>query len=660
MPSLGQAKTRLLTFGAIMTGGTLLAGAVGGMPGMAVGGALAGIVGNVTGGIFANDLGDLAKQLGENEEILNDRELTQAVGLAIALVIYSVARDKQYPTYKAVLERVAKKSVNYWQTIAAATEGDKDYAGVHQAQLLKIFSTIPDDFAEVRALDVPTWKQILAWLSNEAGVQLPEDVIQHLAEKLHATFPKALREVLKHDASKGGQAFSEMLLLLLGKMTAALKQANTQYMDIVKRLESVATTQQVCQMMARVESGIRADLAEIKRVLERIAASQVRQLPVPDDFRWIIEDKTKGFVGREFVFEAIEEFFQQQRKGYFIIEADPGMGKSSILAEFVRRNDCIVYFNQRNEGITSTEQFLRSVCIQLIEGYGLSHSKDIQPENTRNSNFLRRLLNEVSGKLKSGERLMIAVDALDEVDLSNQSPGANVLYLPEDLPDNVYFIVTKRPLPPDQLPLRVNDKPLFDLMQYPARNQEDVEAYIRQRINGVGAGHVVPLQEWIKSRGADEEEFVSTLVEKSEGNFMYLRYVLDDIEKGAYPDLEIRDLPSDLQDYYYKHWERMGMNAKPLFKIKIVYILSESPLPIPFEEIVAILDADGEEERGLAVRVQAVLDEWMQFLREEEKYGQTFYSVYHNSFRLFLRNERTVKRSGITLQGIIEMMANSM
>jgi hypothetical protein len=660
---LGKTKARLLTCGALMAGGTLVSGVLAAsnpITGTALLSGTLAMAGSVAGGIFANDLGDLAKGLGENEEILNDRELTQAVGLAIALVIYSVVKDKQYSAHKAALERVAKKSVNYWQTIAAATEGDKDYAGVHEAQLPEIFSTNPTDFSKVRALDIPTWKHALGWLSSAAGVTLPEDAIAHVAEKLHTTFPKALREVLKHDASKGGQAFSGMLLLLLGNITAALKPLNTQGNEIVKRLKGVATTQQVCAVMARVESGIRTDLAEIKRVLERIAASQVRQIPVPDDFRWIIEDKTKGFVGREFVFDAIEELFQQQRKGYFIIEGDPGMGKSSILAEFVRRNDCIVYFNQRNEGITSAEQFLRSVCIQLIEGYGLSHSKDIQPENTRNSNFLRRLLNEVSGTLKSGERLVIAVDALDEVDLSSQSAGANVLYLPEDLPDDVYFIVTKRPLPPDQLPLRVNDKRLFDLMQYPARNQEDVEAYIRQRINGVGALAFVPLREWVKSRGADEEEFVSTLVEKSEGNFMYLRYVLDDIEKGAYPDLEIRDLPSDLQDYYYKHWERMGMNAKPLFKIKIVYILSESPVPIPFEEIVAILEADGEEERGLAVKVQAILDEWMQFLREEEKYGQTFYSLYHSSFRDFLRNERTVKRAGITLQGIIEMMANSM
>jgi hypothetical protein len=190
-------------------------------------------------------------------------------------------------------------------------------------------------------------------LSGAAGVTLPEDAIAHVAEKLHTTFPKALREVLKHDASKGGQAFSGMLLLLLGNITAALQQSKSQYADIVKQLQRVATTKQVCAVMVRVESGIREDLAEIKRVLERIAASQVRQLPVPLNFQTIIDEKTEEFVGRAFVFDAIETFFQEESKGYFIIEADPGMGKSSILAEFVRQNQCIVYFNNRSQGITS-------------------------------------------------------------------------------------------------------------------------------------------------------------------------------------------------------------------------------------------------------------------------------------------------------------------
>jgi hypothetical protein len=99
------------------------------------------------------------------------------------------------------------------------------------------------------------------------------------------------------------------------------------------------------------------------------------------------------------------------------------------------------------------------------------------------------------------------------------------------------------------------------------------------------------------------------------------------------------------------------MCDKP-FNIKLLYILSESPKPIPFEEIVAIFEASGEEEIGLAARVQAVLDEWIQILQEEEKYGQKFYNISDN-FREFLRNEKTMKRAEITLQEIIEMMTNA-
>ncbi|HEY9797599.1 MAG TPA: hypothetical protein V6D30_18330 [Leptolyngbyaceae cyanobacterium] len=112
---LGKTKARLLGMGAIMAGGTLVSGALAAsnpITGTALLSGTLAMAGSVAGGIFANDLGDLAKGLGENEEILNDRELTQAVGLAIALVIYSVAKDKQYSAHKAALERVAKKSVN--------------------------------------------------------------------------------------------------------------------------------------------------------------------------------------------------------------------------------------------------------------------------------------------------------------------------------------------------------------------------------------------------------------------------------------------------------------------------------------------------------------------------------------------------------------------
>jgi hypothetical protein len=55
-------------------------------------------------------------------------------------------------------------------------------------------------------------------------------------------------------------------------------------------------------------------------------------------FQALIEDKTKDFVGREYVFNAIADFLTNQPNGYFIIEGDPGMGKSAILAEYIYIN----------------------------------------------------------------------------------------------------------------------------------------------------------------------------------------------------------------------------------------------------------------------------------------------------------------------------------
>ncbi len=422
---------------------------------------------------------------------------------------------------------------------------------------------------------------------------------------------------------------------LLTQINANLKTQQVTVQDLEHSLRDLARN-------------VPQDIAEIKDLVKQIANSQNRQFPVPLNFKRLIAEKTEGFVGRDFVFSEIELFFQEQSKGYFIIEADPGMGKSAILAEFVRRNSCIVHFNNRSEGITSAEEFLRGVCTQLIEGYQLSHSTDIQPENLRNGNFLSNLLEEVTGKLESGERLVIAVDALDEVDLSSQSKGANVLYLPQTLPENVFFVVTKRPL---QLPLRVNDQKRFNLMRYEAENQQDVQDYIGQHIR-----KSQPLQRWIHRQSLKNEEFVTTLAAKSESNFEYLRHVLPAIEKGDYQDLNIENLPQGLENYYEDHWERMGMNADPLpeVKIKIVYLLATALEPVSRGWIVRRLDTQNP------IPVVQILKEWDQFLREQQLDKETRYSLYHSSFRDFLYRQDIVQAAGETIEDVNAQIVSSL
>ncbi|MCL1470113.1 Swt1 family HEPN domain-containing protein [Argonema antarcticum] len=367
---------------------------------------------------------------------------------------------------------------------------------------------------------------------------------------------------------------------------------------------------------------------------------------VNHQFQALIDEKTDGFVGREFVFKAIENFLVSQPNGYFIIEADPGMGKTAILAEYVRRTGCVVHFIIRSQAINRADQFLESICAQLISRYNLGYPS-LTSEATRDGKFFAKLLEEISAKLKPGERLVIAIDALDEVNQTDHS-GGNILYLPVALPKGVYFVLTQRAI---ALPLTVNTPPhRFKLMQYQAESLQDIQTYIRREIE-----KSPQLKAWIDGQRLTGEDFVTLLAEKSENNFMYLKYVLEEIERGFYRDLSIDNLPQGLQAYYEDHWRRMGMIAKPLPrpKIKIVYVLAEARKPVSRQ---LICDFTGED----ALTVQDVLDEWEQFLRSQSIDGQRRYSIYHASFQDFLHRLDIVQAAGVTLKDINAMIADNL
>ncbi len=73
--------------------------------------------------------------------------------------------------------------------------------------------------------------------------------------------------------------------------------------------------------------------------------------PYPEEFKSLIKEKTEIFCGRQFVFDAIKEFIENNPKGYFTIISDAGMGKSAIAAQYVLdRPGTICFFNIRAEG----------------------------------------------------------------------------------------------------------------------------------------------------------------------------------------------------------------------------------------------------------------------------------------------------------------------
>lgn len=369
--------------------------------------------------------------------------------------------------------------------------------------------------------------------------------------------------------------------------------------------------------------------------------------PFQDIFRMIIQDKTEGFVGRDYIFTAIEKFQADQSKGYYIIEGDPGMGKSTLLAEYVRRTDCVVHFNTRLSDVTHTRQFLQSITQQLSIRYGLSTS-EAPKDPAEFASFLSGLLQNASSHVKTGERLVIAVDALDEVDTDDQPIGRNILCLPPLLPDGVYFVLTQRR--GVNLPFMVHSPTnTFNLLQHPVEGREDVLIYLEDAVKDPR------VKEWITNRGITGNEFIYTLAEKSENNFMYLHYVILDIANRRYDDFSLKDVPSGLMGYYESHWALMGMQTRPLprAKIKIVYILAEVRQPVSRPLIAEFAKED-------ELTVQEVLDEWEQFLHRHRINEQTRHSVYHASFIEFLHRKDIVQAAGVTIEGINGLIDDSL
>ena len=340
------------------------------------------------------------------------------------------------------------------------------------------------------------------------------------------------------------------------------------------------------------------------------------------EFKSLIKEKIRSFCGRKFVFEAFKQFCNKNRSGYFTVVGDAGMGKSTIAAKYVWDNKSPCYFNIRSDGRNRAELFLESIRKQLIKRYEL--------HNAEKAN-LADLLEQVSKKLTDSERLVIVVDALDEVE---QEAGGNLLDLPPSLPENVYFLLTRRPYTIDKKRLSAPDVPVEELdlreNQYVNLSREDIKEYIRFFLND-NEDYKKALRQWIQDRKIDENDFVEQVATKSENNFMYLRYILPGIAKGDYNDLSLKQLPDGLKDYYQVHWVRMGMDEKPQEeKVFILFILVEIDTPITCEMIADIAE---QEEYD----VQSVLEEWVEYLKKQDIKGEICYSIYHASFLDFLK-----------------------
>jgi len=348
-------------------------------------------------------------------------------------------------------------------------------------------------------------------------------------------------------------------------------------------------------------------------------------------FKTLMDNKLRHFVGRQFVFDAIDEFIKNNSSGYFIIRAAPGMGKSSLMAKLIREREYIHHFNIVTDHIVSPRDFLRNVCAQLIVKYRLPYDS-LPSDAGKNNTFLKELLETLAAESKN-HPIVLAIDSLDESDRTRLE-GANILYLPSSLPNGVYIIATTRPLSNDEMRLQVSStKKQFDLEPNSKFNSGDIDAYTSNFIS-----RTANMPEWLEKHKLAQDRFINGIRFKSQGNFMYLHHVLPAIAEGRLKLREkdvLDELPDGLLDFYYRHWSEMRVGKKEKFEeiyAPIVAFLGEAKEPVTTKHI-----ADWTKLKPFTV--EASIGEWREFLIEEKKGASHLFRIYHKSFQDFLHKQ---------------------
>jgi hypothetical protein len=264
------------------------------------------------------------------------------------------------------------------------------------------------------------------------------------------------------------------------------------------------------------------------------------------------------FVGREAAFTALAAFADGGAGGYFEIVGDAGLGKTALATQIVRRRKAVPFLASATTGVQRPDQLLTHVSATLIQRYDLPHTT-LPARAGTDATFLSQILVEAVERAPD-RQVWIVVDGLDEAD--EAPPGANPLLLPAELPHGVFVVVTHRP------GAGLSVAPGMRLRRYELRRDDpeqlaDLHAYVRGAAGRPAMARV--LAQYPAELGPDG--FADRLTDASEGNFMYVSYVLGDmLALGTGDDLlgsQLARKPQEVRMRVLGPWARLLSQAGP-------------------------------------------------------------------------------------------------
>lgn len=459
----------------------------------------------------------------------------------------------------------------------------------------------------------------------------PDDLAARVTAGLHQwLFDKFLVPRLE-EALRGKRTRQEA-----DEILSALRSPEDLGQDLVARLEQAGFALSQAPRSIAVGGAVMRSIlvtGDHNRVFvgsfETLADSYIEPWPVFERLR------LDRFTGRGWLTAAVDSFLENHDRGCFLLEADAGLGKSAFLAHLVRKRGWIHHFVERAPGQDNIGLGLRNLAAQIALAWRLEPytSQWLLPAAASRPDFLETLLFEAARRrdeVSPGEKIVVAVDALDE---SAALPDQNVLGLPKVLPQGVYLVLSQRPV---DVALTIDSpRQVLRLTSTDLKNLEDMREFLENAVD------LPTVETLLAESGIARDDFIATLLDRSGGVWIYLHYVLAEIERGERRPLELEKLPCGLWQYYAEYWRRRRAGATwDGLELPLLATLAAIQEELPVHLLCAFA---GISE---APQVHRLLREaWRPFLAISDS-GERRYRCYHASFREFL--DGSSDRSGLT------------
>jgi tetratricopeptide (TPR) repeat protein len=378
----------------------------------------------------------------------------------------------------------------------------------------------------------------------------------------------------------------------------------------------------------------------------------------PQNFDYDITQHTINFTGREWFFDKIQNWMTNHSSSVLWLIAEPGFGKTAICANatFKIENVCGIFFCQYNS-------YMRSNVIQFIKTFAFHLSsqifeyktiidkfeiEDINRWSKDSKDLFQKLIIEPLNKINSFyENHLYIIDALDEIIKDNDDILKLIANEFNKLPLWIKIFITSRSNQEIEIKLS-NLNPIY-IHNNSQENLSDLNAFVKRNISDI----------------LDKD--INKLIDKSEGNILYLKSIYDEIKLNRISLENIESFPLGLNNIYHSYFQRQFENYneykrfhRPLFELMVT--LKE---PITKELIISMLNWNEyeyndtldtlislikESERGIEFYHKSFID----WLTDIKKSGKNYFISEKEGLNRLIRNENWIRK--VSYGALIELL----